>query len=381
MPLANIGFSLLDPDWHVVATRLPDEGTTSAPLGAGAPWTPVRAPDSANDGTIRGLLVLGGVRHDAVALPLADGLGYVAVHKPQAAQVSHAALAPLTGITFGWLAVLLIVTLYLGWAQQHETIQEVKNRSTSGVLRQTQELVRTRDAVIFALAKLAGFRDHETGGHLERISDYSSMLAAKAREHPKFTKQISATDVRIIGLSSVLHDIGKVGIEDAILRKRGPLTPAERERMEIHTVIAGDCLHEIAQRLGDSRFLQMAAQIALGHHERWDGTGYPNGLAGTRIPLCARIVAVVDVYDALSTPRVYKDPVPHAECVAEIRELAGKHFDPDLVEIWLSIADRFEAISRRVSGMTGGPSRFEAEPTVTTAGPRNDEAVGAEHPT
>ena len=141
-----------------------------------------------------------------------------------------------------------------------------------------------------------------------------------------------------------------MGIADRILRKPGSLNDNERAIMATHTTIGGECLREIEQRLGSSNFLQMAREIALHHHERWDGNGYPVGLAGTAIPLSARIVAIVDVYDALSSKRVYKQAISHNECVAVIREEAGKHFDPDLVDVWLRIETTFHDISRQHNG-------------------------------
>ena len=151
----------------------------------------------------------------------------------------------------------------------------------------------------------------------------------------------------MLGISSVLHDIGKVGLEDTVLLKPGRLTDAERKQMQQHTLVAGDCLKEIELRLGASNFLQTAREIALHHHERWDGTGYPTGLAGEAIPLAARIVSIADVYDALRSKRVYKHSFPHEECVQAIRDGAGTQFDPELVEVFLEIETEFAAIARR----------------------------------
>jgi response regulator RpfG family c-di-GMP phosphodiesterase len=220
-------------------------------------------------------------------------------------------------------------------------------RSAGETLRQTQNLIRTRDAVIFGLAKLADSRDPDTGDHLERISAYCTVLASALRRYPKFRDQVTPGFIRLIGISSALHDIGKVGIEDSILLQPGPLSPTQRARMQKHSTVGGKCLTEIEQRLGSSNFLQMAREIALAHHERWDGTGYPNGLAGDAIPVSARIAAVADVYDALSSKRVYKDALPHEECVAIITGEAGKQFDPDVVEIWLSVESKYRSIARQ----------------------------------
>jgi hypothetical protein len=267
-------------------------------------------------------------------------------------------LLPIGGVTLLWIAVLLGISLHLLTARHHEQHVSQCAQSTSHVLQQTQELIRTRDAVIFALAKLAGSRDHETGGHLERLSAYSTMLAKALADHPKFAHQITPLFIRLIGLTSVPHDIGKVGIDDSILRKPGPLTPAEREQMERHTVIAGHCLQEIRQHLGNSDFLEMAREIAVAHHERWDGTGYPLGLRGEEIPLSARIVAVADVYDALTTPRVYKAALSHERSLALIGDGAGKQFDPDIVAVCLKIGAQFGEIPRRPASTPQVESNF-----------------------
>jgi putative two-component system response regulator len=212
-------------------------------------------------------------------------------------------------------------------------------------LKQAQALVRTQETVIFGLAKLSDSRDPETGMHLERIAQFSSMLAAALRQRPDFRDLITPGFVQLIGISSALHDIGKVGVEDSILRKPGSLSPEERERMQQHTQIGEQCLKEIERRLGSSNFLQMAREIVSAHHEWWNGEGYPLGLSGEQIPLSARIVAVADVYDALRSKRVYKGALPHEQCVALIAEASGTQFDPRLVEVFLQIEDRFRQLA------------------------------------
>jgi putative two-component system response regulator len=230
----------------------------------------------------------------------------------------------------------------------HEGATRQRTEPDMEALRQTQALLRTQETVIFALAKLSDSRDPDTGDHLERISYYSSTLAAALRQHPDFRDVVTPSLVRLIGISSALHDIGKVGVEDSILKKPGSLTTAERSRMQLHTRVGEDCLKEIERRLGTSNFLQMAREIASAHHERWDGTGYPLGLAGEQIPVAARIVALADVYDALSSKRVYKDALPHEKCVELILQEAGKHFDPRLAEVFAQIEPSFRVISRHL---------------------------------
>ena len=191
------------------------------------------------------------------------------------------------------------------------------------------EVLEARNTLIFALAKLAESRDSDTGEHLERIAAYSRVLAEQLRaSHPELS------DVWILNLqlASSLHDIGKVGIPDAVLLKPGRLTAEERIIIERHPAIGADALDSIIARQPDDHLLRMARNIAASHHERWDGGGYPAKISGRDIPLEARIVSVADVYDALTSKRVYKPPMEHAQALALIVAGAGTQFDPQIVE-------------------------------------------------
>lgn len=237
--------------------------------------------------------------------------------------------------SFSWIAVLQGFSLWMYESRQRKSQADA---DVALELRQTKmqaDVLRLRDAVVFGLAKLAESRDIDTGHHLDRIAAYSTCLAHRLRQHPDFAHTVNGPFVQDIGVSSALHDIGKVAIEDAILLKPGPLTAEERARMQVHPRVGAQCIAQIGRRLGDANFLELAEQIALYHHERWDGTGYPHGLSGEAIPVSARIVALADVYDALSARRVYKVPFSHERCVEIIREEAGKHFDPRLVAMFL----------------------------------------------
>ena len=248
---------------------------------------------------------------------------------------------------FVWICGMQSVVAYLLLTRtltQHDTDEKLSHEET---LLKTKELIRTRDAVIFGLAKLAESRDPDTGHHLERIAMYSTRLASALRRDPRYRGIVTPTFVRTIGISSALHDIGKVGVADRVLLKPGRLERDERDHMQTHTTLGGECIHQIEQQLGNSNFLAMAREIAYCHHERWDGEGYPVGLWGEEIPLAARIVAIADVYDALSSRRVYKEPYSHEKCVAMIRQEAGRQFDPDLVGVFLSIEGQFREISQR----------------------------------
>jgi response regulator RpfG family c-di-GMP phosphodiesterase len=265
-------------------------------------------------------------------------------------------------IAFVWTWGLQSVIAYFLLARMHVEHSRRVLKSDEQTLQNTRDLVRTRDAVIFGLAKLAESRDPDTGYHLERISLYSTRLASTLSRIPRYGSVVTPAFVRLIGISSALHDIGKVGIEDAVLLKPGEFNSSERFCMQSHAKVASDCIFEIERRLGTSNFLEMAREIAHWHHERWDGTGYPDGLFGEQIPLAARIVAIADVYDALSVRRVYKEALPHDECVAIIRQEAGRQCDPDLVRVFLQIEPQFREIARQFAGNSaseGGSSLHE----------------------
>ncbi len=256
----------------------------------------------------------------------------------------HGVLWLASGITFLWTCVLQAATSFLIVSYFKQRQSRDQPHPEAEALKQARALLRTQETVIFGLAKLSDSRDADTGSHLDRISHYSSALAAALRQTPEFRDQITPGFAQLIAISSALHDIGKVGLEDSILLKPGPLTNEERTRMQDHTRIGEQCLKEIERRLGSSNFLQMAREISSAHHERWDGQGYPLGLVGEQIPLSARIVALADVYDALSCKRVYKEALPHEQCVVMIAEAAGTHFDPCVVKVFLQIQDRFRHI-------------------------------------
>ncbi|MBX3427630.1 MAG: response regulator [Pirellulales bacterium] len=195
--------------------------------------------------------------------------------------------------------------------------------------------MESRDLVIFTLAKLAESRDPETGSHLERVREYVRTLGERLATHAKYQSEIDPDFIRMMYLTSPLHDIGKVGIPDNVLLKPGKLTPEEMDCMKQHTIIGGKTLDAALRSHPSASYLRIARDIAWTHHERFDGTGYPSGLAGNQIPLCGRIMAVADVYDALTTKRVYKEAMPHSEAKEIVLAGAGTQFDPVVVEAFL----------------------------------------------
>jgi len=209
--------------------------------------------------------------------------------------------------------------------------------------------LETRDMAIFAMAKLAESRDPETGAHLERVRNYARIVAARLGELDRFREQIDAEFVRLVYLTSPLHDIGKVGIPDSVLLKPGRLSDREFDIMKTHTTIGAETLEAALRQYPGARFLHLARDIALTHHEQFDGTGYPGGLAGENIPLCGRIVAVADVYDALTSKRVYKQALGHDIARGIILKERVSHFDPDVVDAFIEDEDRFVEIHERTA--------------------------------
>jgi len=222
-------------------------------------------------------------------------------------------------------------------------LMELNENLEKKVEERSQELLRSRDSIIFAMAKLTEARDGDTGKHLERICKYTEILA---RELSKTDPSITERWIKVVVKTAALHDIGKVGIPDAILLKKEQLTTQEREIMETHPAIGGDTLLELREEMGGGGpFLSRAIEITLGHHEKWDGSGYPFGIKGEGIALSARLVAVADVYDALVSERVYKPGMTHEEACNILQEGAGKHFDPRVVAAFLAQRDAFRQIA------------------------------------
>lgn len=205
--------------------------------------------------------------------------------------------------------------------------------------------LETRDLTLFALAKLAESRDPEMGDHLERVRRYAKVLGERLAALPKYGTLIDSEYLRLLFLTSPLHDIGKVAIKDEVLLKPGKLTADEYELMKTHTLKGAYTLQTAIEQHPQATFLQMARDIALTHHERYDGTGYPAGLAGDEIPLCGRIVAVADVYDALTSRRIYKQAFDHDTARRMIVAEAGRQFDPDVVEAFLAREQDFVEIA------------------------------------
>ncbi len=216
------------------------------------------------------------------------------------------------------------------------------------VEKRTREVVALQDVTIFVMASLAETRDTDTGNHIRRTQHYVRLLAEHLRSHPRFRSYLDDRSINVLFKSAPLHDIGKVGIPDRILLKPGRLTPDEFEIMKTHTLLGYDAIAHAEKALGMSvEFLNTAKEIARSHQEKWDGTGYPEGLSGDDIPISARLMAVADVYDALICRRAYKDPMPHEKIIAIMKEGKGLHFDPDIVDAFVEMNEKFQEIAGR----------------------------------
>jgi putative two-component system response regulator len=216
------------------------------------------------------------------------------------------------------------------------------------VSRRMAETQHIQDVSIHALARLAEIRDIETGNHLRRTQEYVRTLAEALKDHPRFAPVLDAATISLIAKSAPLHDIGKVGIPDSILLKPGKLTPAEWVIMRTHSALGAEAI-EHAERDSDRpvAFLKYAKEIARSHHEKWSGNGYPEGLAGDAIPVSARIMALADVFDALISRRVYKEPMSYAAAREIIIKDRGSHFDPDIVDAFIDRFDAFQEIAEK----------------------------------
>ena len=245
--------------------------------------------------------------------------------------------------------VLARVKTHLAQKRVQDFLRDQNEFLESEVRQRTREVSAIQDVTISALASLAETRDSDTGNHIRRTQHYVKLLAEALRHHPRFSWVLDSDQV-IANLfkTAPLHDIGKVGIPDRILLKPGPLDADEMAIMKTHTTLGRDAIVQAEKDLGiELPFLRYAKEIAYSHQEKWDGSGYPEGLAGDAIPVPARLMAVADVYDALISRRVYKAPMSFAEAAGIIAAGAGTHFDPDVAAAFVALRPRFEAVAER----------------------------------
>jgi len=244
--------------------------------------------------------------------------------------------------------VLARVSAHMELKLVRDRLQRINQSLEVEIAQRMRENLMIQEVTIRALARLAETRDNETGNHILRTQHYVQALATRASRHPRFAAELDAQSISLISKSAPLHDIGKVGIPDHVLLKAGKLTPEEWDVMKTHAAIGADAIRRAEADTHESvRFLDYAKQVARHHHERWDGSGYPDGLAGDAIPLSARLMAVVDVLDALISKRIYKQALSFDEARQIMASQGGKHFDPDLLVAFLEGYDEFCDIARQ----------------------------------
>ncbi len=240
-------------------------------------------------------------------------------------------------------------TFAFGWQFKDITLLR---KTQAQMLEFFGQMNQAQEAIIFGLAKLAEYRDKDTGFHLERMRAYARLLAKKLSVLPRYKDIVNEEYIENIYKTSPLHDIGKVGISDSILHKKGKLTKEEFDIIKQHTIIGAQTLKSIKTQYGEMAFINMGIDIALYHHEKWDGSGYPEGLKGGEIPLAARITAIADVYDALTSKRVYKEQYSHEKAMSIMMSEHNKHFDPDLLEIFNAHSDEVANVKEQYSDLS-----------------------------
>ena len=240
-----------------------------------------------------------------------------------------------------WISIILIDVLVSGITQRNAEMIDKQKELSDQVTHEMERRTQMQNRVIEDLAAVIETRDVGTGEHVIRTKKYVGMIAREMQKYPKYKNILTNKYIKQIENSAPLHDVGKIAVRDAILLKPGRLTPEEFDEMKKHSAKGGEMINNIFSNLDDDEFFKIAYDIAVSHHEKWDGTGYPNGLKGEDIPLSGRIMAIADVYDALTSKRVYKDSMPPEKAFDIIVEGRGTHFDPDIIDIVITIKDKF----------------------------------------
>lgn len=230
--------------------------------------------------------------------------------------------------------------------QAGDLVRSENQRLREELAQRTAQLTAIQDVTTLVMASMAETRGSETSNHIRRTQYYVKALAWRLSTNPRFSAALTSTNIELLFRSAALHDIGKAGIPDRILLKPGKLSPEEFEIMKTHTTLGHDAIANAKRALGvDVDYLNFAREIAYSHHEKWDGSGYPEGLAGDAIPISGRLMALADVYDALISRRVHKEAMAHEQAITIIQQTRGRHFDPDVVDAFLAIEDHFKSIA------------------------------------
>jgi response regulator RpfG family c-di-GMP phosphodiesterase len=332
----------LESSLGIEAFKSPD-GTTQPLLAS------VHQSESNQQPLVAGTMEFDGRVYDVTALelPKQNAAIVVAMSDDSLNHLVAELITPLIQVGFvltgAVVAATALCTIFLV-RRFDSTLLEVSSSLEKEVDRRTLALQRSRNAVVFGLAKLAESRDKDAGQHLERLRTYVTVLASELAKH---NSKIDHHYVANLAIASALHDVGKMGVPDAVILKLGKLTAAERRAMQMHTVLGDECLASVERMFGDhDQFLTLGREVAAAHHEQWDGSGYPYGLQGKDIPLAARIVALADVYDALTSHREYRPAASHAEAREWIVSHYGSQFDPEVVEAFIAREADFAKISQ-----------------------------------
>ncbi len=236
------------------------------------------------------------------------------------------------------------VQLHIKLAKQQIELLNYSNNLKSMVLEKTKDIIELQYAVVYVMADMVERRDGSTGGHLTRTRELMKMLLNETIKKNVYSESLKGIDIEMYAHACQMHDLGKISIPDSILLKPGRLTSDEFTLMKDHAILGADAINFALNTMKGASFLEVAAEFAQTHHEKWEGTGYPNGLKGEEIPITGRLMAIIDVYDALISERPYKKAMTHEEALEIIKADSGIHFDPTLVEVFLSIADRVKEI-------------------------------------
>ena len=237
------------------------------------------------------------------------------------------------------------IELHLLLQSQNHELREFNENLSEMVKERTNDLLQLKNAIILWTAEMVEFRDEDTGQHVERVQQYLKLLVEVMEKNELYKKEVGHWDMEAFLKSALLHDIGKIKTSDNILLKKAKLTEDEFDIMKMHTIYGKILLESLQSMVPNQTFLDYAKTLAYGHHERWDGKGYPEGLKGKEIPLQARMMSIADVYDALVSKRPYKKPFTHEEAVRIISEGRGTQFDPDLVDVFISLSDEIKMVS------------------------------------
>ncbi|MDR1813062.1 MAG: response regulator [Candidatus Fibromonas sp.] len=237
------------------------------------------------------------------------------------------------------------IEVHLLVESQKQELRKYNGHLQEMVEEKTRSVVKLQDAILKTMIELVERRDYSTGGHIERTTLYLNVLLKAMQKDKLLAEKISSWNLDLVMRSAQLHDVGKIAIKDSILQKPGALTPEEFEEIKKHTTVGEEVIEEIKKNSEEQAFLEHAGIFAASHHERWDGSGYPRGLKGENIPLQGRLLAIADVYDALVSERPYKKALSHDRAVKIIVEGKGTHFDPSLIDLFLSVSDEFKNIA------------------------------------